>query len=129
MRVLSFRSGDVLGAGIVDGDRVLPLVDGDGPLTMRELLERGLLGRAAELADERQAEELSAITFTPPVPDARAVWCAALTFATHVKEAPGRAAPEYPLFFLRVNDSHVGHCQPIVRPSVSEQLDYEGELA
>src|SRR5215813_14759407 len=73
MRVLSYFMDGAQRAGILNGDRVLPLVDGDGPLTMRELLDRDLLDRAAELADEAGAVELSAVAFAPVVPDARAV--------------------------------------------------------
>src|SRR5438132_12386459 len=39
------------------------------------------------------------------------------------------ARQEHPTFFLRAASSLVGHEQPLIRPSVSEQLDYEGELA
>jgi 2-keto-4-pentenoate hydratase/2-oxohepta-3-ene-1,7-dioic acid hydratase in catechol pathway len=69
------------------------------------------------------------VTFLPVVPDPHAIWCAALTYLSHVQEAPGRSAPDYPLFFLRVANSQVGHGAAMVSPSVSDQLDYEGELA
>jgi 2-keto-4-pentenoate hydratase/2-oxohepta-3-ene-1,7-dioic acid hydratase in catechol pathway len=36
--------------------------------------------------------------------------------------------PEYPSLFVRFPDSLVGHGQPLVRPKVSVQLDYEGEI-
>ena len=38
-------------------------------------------------------------------------------------------APKYPSLFVRMPDTLVGHGQPILRPSESEQLDYEGEIA
>jgi 2-keto-4-pentenoate hydratase/2-oxohepta-3-ene-1,7-dioic acid hydratase in catechol pathway len=41
----------------------------------------------------------------------------------------GRAPPDYPWLFVRWPDSQVGHGQPIIRPTVSEQFDFEGELA
>ena len=37
--------------------------------------------------------------------------------------------PKYPSLFVRFPGSLVGHEQPIVRPSESVQLDYEGEIA
>ena len=41
----------------------------------------------------------------------------------------GRDIPDYPVLFTRFASSLVGHDQSIVRPSVSNQLDFEGELA
>ncbi|GAB3346178.1 fumarylacetoacetate hydrolase family protein [Modestobacter lapidis] len=40
-----------------------------------------------------------------------------------------RELSEFPPIFLRVWRSQVAHEEPIVRPSVSESLDWEGELA
>jgi 2-keto-4-pentenoate hydratase/2-oxohepta-3-ene-1,7-dioic acid hydratase in catechol pathway len=36
---------------------------------------------------------------------------------------------EFPVIFVRFESSHVGHLEPILRPKVSQQFDYEGELA
>ena len=38
------------------------------------------------------------------------------------------AVPTYPVLFHRYPSSWVGHGQPLVRPRVSTQFDYEGEL-
>ena len=40
-----------------------------------------------------------------------------------------RELSEFPPIFLRVWRSQTAHEQPIVRPKVSESLDWEGELA
>jgi 2-keto-4-pentenoate hydratase/2-oxohepta-3-ene-1,7-dioic acid hydratase in catechol pathway len=40
----------------------------------------------------------------------------------------GQDAPKYPSMFMRTPRSFVGHGTPLVRPRVSQQLDYEGEL-
>jgi 2-keto-4-pentenoate hydratase/2-oxohepta-3-ene-1,7-dioic acid hydratase in catechol pathway len=41
----------------------------------------------------------------------------------------GRELPRHPVLFVRFPGSQVGHLQPIIKPSVSEQYDFEGELA
>ena len=51
-----------------------------------------------------------------------------VNYKTHLAES-GREQPKYPMIFLRFANSQVGHRQPIIRPNVSDQLDYEGELA
>ncbi|HEY2097026.1 MAG TPA: fumarylacetoacetate hydrolase family protein, partial [Pseudonocardia sp.] len=47
---------------------------------------------------------------------------------THVSEGNWEP-PTRPAFFLRVAASLCGHQEPIIAPSVSDRLDYEGELA
>jgi 2-keto-4-pentenoate hydratase/2-oxohepta-3-ene-1,7-dioic acid hydratase in catechol pathway len=41
----------------------------------------------------------------------------------------GREEPEHPVLFVRFADSLVGSGCPLVKPKVSEQYDFEGELA
>jgi 2-keto-4-pentenoate hydratase/2-oxohepta-3-ene-1,7-dioic acid hydratase in catechol pathway len=61
------------------------------------------------------------------VPEPRKIICLGLNYADHAAEG-GHARPEYPSFFLRVATSLVGHGQGLVRPRVSDKLDYEAEL-
>jgi len=43
--------------------------------------------------------------------------------------APSRELSDFPPIFLRVWRSQCGHGQPVVKPRVSDTLDWEGELA
>ncbi len=134
MRLASYRAGGDTAAGVITaGDRIVAVADVDPslPSTMRELLELpdGLSRLAARAPRAGAGIPVDEIEFAPVVPDPRAIWCAALTYRSHVTEAPGRGAPAYPLFFPRVPESQVGHRQPLVIPAVSDRLDYEGELA
>jgi len=54
--------------------------------------------------------------------------CVGLNYADHVSEG-GRTRPEYPAFFLRLRTGLLGHGEAMRIPRVSEQLDFEGELA
>ena len=54
--------------------------------------------------------------------------CMGLNYADHAKEG-GNARPEYPSFFMRGPSSLVAHDAPMIRPTVSDKLDYEAELA
>lgn len=51
-----------------------------------------------------------------------------LNYAEHAREG-GNPIPGYPALFLRAASSQVAHGQPLVKPRVSEQLDFEAELA
>jgi 2-keto-4-pentenoate hydratase/2-oxohepta-3-ene-1,7-dioic acid hydratase in catechol pathway len=53
--------------------------------------------------------------------------CLGLNYAEHSQES-GFAVPKYPTIFARFASSLVGHASPIMRPKVSVELDYEGEL-
>jgi 2-keto-4-pentenoate hydratase/2-oxohepta-3-ene-1,7-dioic acid hydratase in catechol pathway len=54
--------------------------------------------------------------------------CMGLNYADHAKEG-GNARPEYPSFFMRGPSSLAAHLAPLIRPKVSDKLDYEAELA
>jgi 2-keto-4-pentenoate hydratase/2-oxohepta-3-ene-1,7-dioic acid hydratase in catechol pathway len=52
-----------------------------------------------------------------------------LNYIDHAAESPYAKVPDYPAVFPRVNTSLIGHGEPMIRPTASEQLDYEGEMA
>lgn len=55
------------------------------------------------------------------------ILCVGVNYRPHIEEM-GRAIPEHPVVFVRFPSSLVGDGEAIVKPSVSEQFDYEGEL-
>lgn len=69
-----------------------------------------------------------AVTYLPVVPRPGKIICVGLNYADHSAES-GFKQPDYPTLFGRFATSLVGHKAPLVRPRVSEQLDYEGEIA
>lgn len=129
MKLLSILSeegpsyGAVKGEGVVDLGRRLPW------RSLRALLEADALDQASTLVASEQPDYAhDAITYAPVIPDPGKIICVGLNYRDHVAET-GRAVTEKPALFARFATSQVGHLQPIVRPSVSEQFDYEGELA
>jgi len=72
--------------------------------------------------------KLSTITYKAPIERPGKIVCMGLNYADHAKEG-GNARPEYPSFFMRGPSSMTAHLSPIVRPKVSDKLDYEAELA
>ncbi len=71
---------------------------------------------------------LSEIKFDILIHQPGKIVCMGLNYADHAKEG-GNARPEYPSFFMRGPSSLTAHLAPIIRPSVSDKLDYEAELA
>jgi 2-keto-4-pentenoate hydratase/2-oxohepta-3-ene-1,7-dioic acid hydratase in catechol pathway len=63
----------------------------------------------------------------PPLPVPGKIICVGLNYVDHSIES-GFVPPDYPTIFTRFASSLVGAGAPIIRPRVSTQLDYEGEM-
>lgn len=69
----------------------------------------------------------AAIRLKPLLRRPSKIVCIGLNYVDHSAES-GFETPNYPTVFGRFPSSLIGADDPIVRPHVSEQLDYEGEL-
>jgi 2-keto-4-pentenoate hydratase/2-oxohepta-3-ene-1,7-dioic acid hydratase in catechol pathway len=58
----------------------------------------------------------------------RKILCVGVNYRPHIEEM-GREVPTYPVVFIRLPGSLVQDGEALIRPSVSEQFDFEGELA
>lgn len=68
------------------------------------------------------------VVLVAPVPDPHKVLCVGLNYVDHVAET-GRALPEYPDVFAKFASTMVGADAEIGGSVISEQLDFEGEVA
>jgi acylpyruvate hydrolase len=68
-----------------------------------------------------------AVKMLPPLRSPEKIICVGLNYRDHSAES-GFKQPDYPTLFARFNSTLIGAGDPIVRPRVSTQLDYEGEL-
>ncbi|WP_062563612.1 fumarylacetoacetate hydrolase family protein [Paracoccus aminovorans] len=98
---------------------------GDLPSLIRQGGEA--LAHAARALQHGQPVDPEAVSFLPPIAHPGKIVCVGLNYADHAAES-GLAQPGYPALFARFSSSLIGHGAPILRPEVSEQLDYEGEL-
>ncbi|MGX9354693.1 fumarylacetoacetate hydrolase family protein [Roseobacteraceae bacterium S113] len=75
------------------------------------------------------APEVPTASITPalPVEAPGTIICLGLNYIEHIKEG-GYDIPDYPALFMRGKSSIMAAGQPMVRPTVSETLDYEAEL-
>jgi 2-keto-4-pentenoate hydratase/2-oxohepta-3-ene-1,7-dioic acid hydratase in catechol pathway len=63
-----------------------------------------------------------------PVQRPGKIVCVGLNYRSHLREI-AEAVPTFPILFLKPATSVIGHGQAIVLPRVTQQVDYEGELA
>ncbi|MBO0903760.1 fumarylacetoacetate hydrolase family protein [Jiella sonneratiae] len=131
MKLASFTHAGGAGFGPVEGETVRDLagrLPGIGDL--KALIE-GLDAAAVKAAAaDAPVLKLADVTLRPPVPGAEKLWCIGVNYGNRNEEyKDGSDLPKYPSLFVRSASSFVGHGVPLERPTVSEQLDYEGEIA
>jgi 2-keto-4-pentenoate hydratase/2-oxohepta-3-ene-1,7-dioic acid hydratase in catechol pathway len=132
MKLISFVTaaghpsyGVVTDGGVIDLRRRL----GDRCPTLRALLATGNLADVEGMARNRRPDLLlEQLKLAPVIPDPDKIICVGLNYRDHVTET-GRTVTEKPALFARFAGSQVGHLQPLVKPRVSDEFDYEGELA
>jgi acylpyruvate hydrolase len=132
MRFVNFRLDDRAGTALQKKDGSLVGRYADDPKypgSIADLVIRGgdALASAARSLAGGPALEGGRIEYLPPFPTPPKIICLGLNYADHAAEG-GFKPPSYPTIFARFASSLVGHGAPLIRPRVSTQFDYEGEL-
>jgi 2-keto-4-pentenoate hydratase/2-oxohepta-3-ene-1,7-dioic acid hydratase in catechol pathway len=124
--------------GVAQGEHIIPLTSLTG-FTDDDILcacERAqdAVERLSELANssegsmEDTAVALADVQLCPPIDNPEKIICLGLNYRDHASEA-GFEPPPVPIFFSKFRNALVGPFDPIVLPTISEQVDFEGELA
>lgn len=144
MKLVTYRAGEELRLGALDGERVIDLqraAEAIGkrlPSTMRELIALGEAGLdIVEEALQSGAGEVSGpVRLAPPIPDLRKnVFCVGRNYKAHIEEgfrARGMPVqmPTHLELFSKPPTCLIGHEDDIRwDPRATQQLDYEVEFA
>jgi len=128
MKLASFLIHEKATWGSVDGPRVHDI----GAVLAIPDLRTFLKQQAWELLRDAHASAPSysvvEVSWLPVIPNPEKIFCVGLNYEMHRKET-GRAVVEHPTIFARFANTQTGHLSNIVRPRVSANLDFEGELA
>ncbi|ARP97852.1 fumarylacetoacetate hydrolase family protein [Pseudorhodoplanes sinuspersici] len=132
MRFITFTDDCHAGLAIDTGNgayRGLTSQDDDYPGDLGNLISQGrvVLEQAARQLRRGRMIDLDHVRLLPPLPNPGKIICVGLNYADHSAES-GFKQPDYPTLFARFPSSLVGHKAPLIRPHVSEQFDYEGEI-
>ena len=111
MRLLRFRFGERIATGVAEDGRIRVL--------------RGTFFEDPAFTGEEVP--LDDVRLLAPVLPSKVV-CVGRNYADHAAEM-GASVPDEPLVFLKPSTSVVGPGDPIPYLPISQQLDYEGELA
>ena len=106
MKICKFQYGDIVSAGVIEGDAVIVFEN-----------------------DRRrdQTFSLSDVKLLPPVAPSKIV-CIGRNYSEHAAEL-GNEVPSEPLLFLKAPSAIINSGEAIRLPSQSQQVEHEGELA
>jgi acylpyruvate hydrolase len=135
MRLVTFRHHSQIRLGAQVGDSILDLhrANPDLPNNILLLLSAGAsaLGLAREALASAAPEmftPLDQVTLLAPVPRPVKILCIGHNYKGHIGIGKTEL-PEYPNFFCKTANVIIAHGQPIIIPRVTQQVDYEAELA
>ncbi|MBN8944932.1 MAG: fumarylacetoacetate hydrolase family protein [Rhizobiales bacterium] len=132
MRFAAFRQDGLRGLAVAAGAAgYVGLTSNDAayPGDLDDLIAKGegALASAHRALSAGRPIDLGAVSLLPPLSNPGKIICVGLNYVDHSAES-GFKQPDYPTLFSRFASSLIGSGAPIIRPTVSEQLDYEGEL-
>ena len=117
--------GAVVGEGIVDLRSRLSRF-----ATLLEVFRAQALDQAkAVIAGVRPDVPLTEVELLPPLPAPEKILCIGINYKNRERDYDFAEPPKYPSMFYRAPNSVVGSGGTLIRPKISEQLDYEGEIA
>jgi 2-keto-4-pentenoate hydratase/2-oxohepta-3-ene-1,7-dioic acid hydratase in catechol pathway len=111
-RYCRFVSDGRTGWGVLDGEQISPLAGNP--------IEASSSTAGASIA-------VSSVQLLPPCLPSK-ILGVGTNYRAHAQEM-GKPIPDEPLLFMKPPSALLGHGQPIVRPTGSWRVDFEGELA
>ena len=134
MKLISYVHAGRESWGAVVGEQVVDLAGVTGLGTLAEFVgSPQYANREALVKAGQPVAAYAAVELLPVIPRPEKIVCAVRNYMDHHQEAVSAGLKvelsTEPPIFLRVWRSQCAHNAPIVRPLVSESLDWEGELA
>ena len=123
MKLATIRSDGATRAVRIDGDEAVEI----GAADVGELLRTDDWLAVASTADGAR-RPVEGLDYAPVVPNPDKIICVGLNYRAHILEM-GRELPEHPTLFAKYRQTLIGANDDIVLPAVSEQIDWEAELA
>ena len=85
--------------------------------------------RPAVPVGEQLVYPFETVKILTPIPRPGKILCAGTNYLAHKEENPAAVIPAEPFFFAKLPSTVIGPGAAIVKPALTEQLDYEVELA
>lgn len=135
MKLLNFKTEDddtirlgiLTDDGVVDVPAIAKLYQLEVPLTMAEVMARGVGELTAVVQNATHYIDPATIQYAPCVLMPEKIICIGLNYKRHAHES-GMAVPDTPVLFSKFNNSLAAHGEVIPLPTNAEKYDYEVEL-
>lgn len=95
--------------------------------TLKDLLQWDAIDVARQYLDCPVDISPEEIIFLPVIEEPGKIFCVGMNYAEKRKEFA--ETNNAPTLFIRFPDSQTGHARPVIKPVLSSEFDYEGELA
>lgn len=138
MRLVTYELNKKWRSGILIEDKVVDCAAaaGESEISSRAILqwapEKQLQfeesARALAGTNPAGVHRLEEVSLGPPIPDPDKIICLGLNYRSHAEEA-GLKPPEVPILFAKYRNALTGPASPVILPALSQEIDYEGELA
>jgi 2-keto-4-pentenoate hydratase/2-oxohepta-3-ene-1,7-dioic acid hydratase in catechol pathway len=130
MRLVTYRSGDELRAGVQTSGGILDAAGliGIDAIGVRELIAGDRLRELGEAVAAAAVEPIPDPELMPPIPDPDKIVCIGLNYRSHAAEA-GIEPPEHPTFFAKFRNALAPPGATVRLPAASQKVDYEAEVA
>ena len=145
MRLVTYDSQRKLRSGIAVENKIVDATiaarAANIPMDAKEISNRAIIqlssdeqeqlaqaGRELARLENHNTHPMEDIHLGPPIPDPDKIICLGLNYLSHAQEA-GFKAPEVPILFAKYRNALTGPTGAIRLPTLSEEIDYEGELA
>jgi acylpyruvate hydrolase len=126
VKLATIRDGGATLAVRVEGNEAVELAAPDvGAVLARPGWRAWVASAAAETGARRPVDGLD---YAPLVPRPDKIVCVGLNYRNHILET-GREPPEHPTLFAKYRGALIGAHDEIVLPAVSDNVDWEAELA
>jgi 2-keto-4-pentenoate hydratase/2-oxohepta-3-ene-1,7-dioic acid hydratase in catechol pathway len=130
MKLITFKVDGVESYGTVSEEGIrdagVHLRDQFSDLTT--ILAGDALDALSAAATKSDTIPFESVEICPVIPNPNKILCIGINYEAHRLETC-RPGSDYPTVFIRFADTLLGHSQPILKPSASDQVDWEGELA
>ena len=133
MRLVSFQAKDGMRIGVISGNQVIDIssIDDNAPRDIQNVIVNDTFAQIQQIVDKASGKEMldfDSLSYNVPISAPGKILCLGLNYMEHVDEGIFEKQP-FPTIFMRTASSMIAHNEPLIRPSVSETLDYEAELA
>ncbi len=134
MRLVTFEHTGTTKVGVRQGDNLIDLsvIAPHVPMDLKSILAAQIsmaeIANCVQNVPDTAIYNMDDVRLLPPIPNPDKILCIGRNYVAHAIEG-GAKPPTYPEVFVRTAQSLIAHGDAIIRPQISDKLDFECEIA